>query len=97
VDGLYAALAKGQPVVDALRVAKLAAMRSGAPPAVWAAFELVGDPATIVPLTTPRARPVWWVGAAGLVVVAIAATLRRRRSRGAGAPPAGPRLVQIQR
>jgi len=92
VDGLYAALARGRPVVDALRAAKLAAMRDGAPPAVWAAFELVGDPATVVPLTPPRARTVWWVGAGGLVVLAIAAVLRRRRLRVADAGPAGPRL-----
>ena len=91
VDGLYAALAKGWPVVDALRAAKLAAMRDGAPPAVWAAFELVGDPATVVPLTPPRARTVWWAGAGGLAVVAIAAALRRRRLRVADAGPAGPR------
>jgi hypothetical protein len=57
VNGLCAALAKGRPVIEALREAKLVAMRDGAPPAVWAAFELVGDPATVVPLTPPPALP----------------------------------------
>jgi hypothetical protein len=81
VDGLYAALAEGRPVIEALRAAKLAAMRDGAPPSVWAAFQLVGDPATLVPLTPPRPRTAWWAGAGGLVVVAIAVALRRRARR----------------
>jgi hypothetical protein len=97
VDGLYAALAKGRPVIDALREAKLAAMRSGAPPAVWAAFELLGDPATVVPLTAPRAGTVWWGGAGGLVLVAIAATLWRRRSRGGWRGPRGSALAASAR
>jgi CHAT domain-containing protein len=84
VDGLYAGLAKGRPVIEALREAKLGAMRSGAPPAAWAAFVLVGDPATMVPLTPPRTRPAWWVGAGCVILLAAATTLWRRRSR----PPA---------
>jgi hypothetical protein len=89
VEGLYASLAKGRPVIDALRAAKLEAMRGGAPPAVWAAFELVGDPATVVPLTPPRARTAWWVGAGVLVLVGIAAALHWRvgeRHRGRRSP-----------
>jgi hypothetical protein len=83
VDGLYAGLAKGRPVIEALREAKLGAMRRGAPPAVWAAFVLVGDPATVVPLTPLRTRPAWWAGAAGVILLAAAAaaTVRRRRLR----------------
>ena len=83
VEGLYTALADRRPVIDALRAAKLAAVRDGTPPSVWAAFEMVGDPATLVPLTPPRPRTMWWVGAGGLLVIAIAA-LRQWRSRRAG-------------
>jgi hypothetical protein len=81
VDGFYAAMAKRQPIIEALRAAKLAAMRAGAPPSVWAAFALVGDPATLVPLTAPRSRTVWWAGAGGFFVLAIGIALRRRRPR----------------
>jgi CHAT domain-containing protein len=88
VDAFYAAMAKRQPIVEALRAAKLGAMRDGAPPSVWAAFDLVGDPVTLVPVTAPRSRTAWWVGAGGLFVLAIVATLRRRRpGAGDGARP----------
>ena len=56
VERFYAGLARGLPVVDALRAAKLEARRSGAPPAVWAAFTIVGDPFATVALR-PFARP----------------------------------------
>jgi hypothetical protein len=79
VDGFYAELARGKPVVEALRAAKLEAMRDGTPRRIWAAFQVVGDPAIVVPLTPPRSGTVWWAGAGGLLVVAIAAVLRRRR------------------
>ncbi|AHG89718.1 CHAT domain protein [Gemmatirosa kalamazoonensis] len=62
VDAFYAALARGLPVADALRVAKLDAVRRGEPPRTWAAFVAVGDPLVTVPLKTP-AGGVW----AGLV------------------------------
>jgi hypothetical protein len=55
-------------------------MREGAPPNVWAAFQMVGDPASVVPLTPPRPRMVWWAVSGGLFVVTIAAALRRRRA-----------------
>jgi hypothetical protein len=82
VDGLYAAMAKRQPIIEALHEAKLAEMRHGAPPAVWAAFTLVGDPTTLVPLTPPRSPAVWWAGAGGLVLATIVVVLRRKVSRG---------------
>jgi CHAT domain-containing protein len=85
IDDLYGALAKGRPVIDALREAKLAANREGLPPRIWAAFQLVGDPATVVPLTAPRSRTVWWAGAGGLVVFAIVAAVRRSRASREGA------------
>ena len=84
VAALYTALAEERPIIEALRAAKLAAMRDGTPPSVWAAFEMVGDPATIVPLTRPRPRTAWWAGAGGLFVFAVAVVLRRRRLRAAG-------------
>jgi hypothetical protein len=84
-DDLYGALARGRPVIDALREAKLAANREGLPPRIWAAFQLVGDPATVVPLTAPRCRTVWWTGAGGLVVIAIVAAVRRSRASREGA------------
>lgn len=51
IERFYAALSRGDPVVDALRAAKLAALRDGVPPAAWAAFTVVGDP-----LVTPLRR-----------------------------------------
>src|SRR5262249_54617403 len=67
----YSALASRKTVVDALDDAKLVAMRAGAPPSVWAAFELVGDPATLVPLTPRPSRTVWWVAMGGVAAAAI--------------------------
>jgi hypothetical protein len=53
VDALYGALARGLPVGEALRAAKLDAIRRGAPPSVWGAFTVVGDPFVTVPLRAP--------------------------------------------
>ena len=58
VDEFYAAMAAGRPVADALRAAKLAAIRRGAPPRDWAAFTVVGDPEARVALDSACARPV---------------------------------------
>jgi len=96
VDDLYAALARGIPVADALRAAKLAALRRGAPVGEWAGFTVVGDPLVRVPLAMPKPRD---EGPGGIplaaAVVLLAATgglgywamTRRRRSseRGPGA------------
>jgi CHAT domain-containing protein/tetratricopeptide (TPR) repeat protein len=68
VKDLYRALARGATVSDALRKAKTRALRRGAPPAEWAAFVLIGDPLTTVPLQAPRSRLVW-------VAIALAVTL----------------------
>jgi CHAT domain-containing protein len=78
VDRLYSVLAGGRNVIDALQAAKLATRRDGVPPSVWAAFELVGDPATVVPLTPRPARTAWWVATGGVVLAAIAVGLGRR-------------------
>jgi len=80
----YAALARGLPVSDALRAAKLAALRRGAPPRKWAAFTLVGDPFVRVPLRAPRPLSRWWPVAATLGAggaLAYGAAMRRRRAR----------------
>jgi CHAT domain-containing protein/tetratricopeptide (TPR) repeat protein len=96
VDDLYAGLARGEPVADALREAKLAALRREAPAGEWAGFTVVGDPLVRVPLAMPKpgaeggARVPALAGAAiAAVAAALAyrATTRRRRSseRGPGA------------
>ena len=86
VDDLYAGLARGLAVSEALREAKLAALRRGAPPREWAAFTVVGDPLVTVPLREPAPWtrvPVWVVllGGAALAGGAAAAYSRTRRGR----------------
>jgi CHAT domain-containing protein len=92
VDDFYAGLARGLPVGDALRTAKLAAIRRGAPPGEWAAFTAVGDPFVTVPLRVPPATALarWGValGASALVAAFVAAlaayvgySRRTRRAR----------------
>jgi CHAT domain-containing protein len=89
IQAFYEALARSLPVGDALRQAKLDALRRGVPPREWAAFTTVGDP-----LVTVRLREPWpeiWsavmlvaalaFGAAGLVFA------RRSPSRSATEPP----------
>ena len=86
VDDLYGALADGQPVDEALRTAKLAAIRRGEPPSAWAAFTIVGDPTVTVPLSPPAApRPTLRFLLISLALAAAAATVAavrasRRRS-----------------
>jgi CHAT domain-containing protein/tetratricopeptide (TPR) repeat protein len=85
VEDLYDGLARGRPVAAALRDAKLAALRRGAPPGEWAGFTVVGDPLTTVALVVP-AQPSTaarvGAGAAALLVMGAAAYgLVRRRGR----------------
>lgn len=83
VDDLYGGLARGRPVADALREAKLAAIRRGSPPSEWAGFTVVGDPTVTIALHEPSpAWPWWWPAFVGLALVAagIAAALYRRRN-----------------
>ena len=54
IRDFYASLASRLPVADALRAAKVAAMRRGAPPSEWAAFVVVGDPTVRLPLRSTR-------------------------------------------
>jgi tetratricopeptide (TPR) repeat protein len=67
IEAFYRAMARGQPVGEALRAAKLDALRRGAPAATWAGFTLVGDPLVRVPLRQAR-RP-WGMEVAGAVLV----------------------------
>ncbi len=87
VRDLYDALARGMPVADALREAKLAAIRRGAAPGEWAGFTVVGDPTVTVPLHRPPARRWAWGAGAAIVLLAAAAALARRRAPGSSAAP----------
>ena len=88
VDDFYDAMAGGKPVPDALRAAKLAAIRRGAPARDWAAFTVVGDPSVRVPLQRPSPwRAAWLPGTIGLVLLLSAGFVcwrRRVRPEGAG-------------
>jgi CHAT domain-containing protein len=53
IESFYRAVSDGQQVGDALRAAKLAAMRRGASMRDWAAFTLVGDPTLRLALRRP--------------------------------------------
>jgi hypothetical protein len=75
VADLYDGLARGRPVADALREAKLAALHRGAPPGEWAGFTVVGDPLTRVAVVAPSSRPAGVrvaIGALALVLVGAA-------------------------
>ena len=76
---------RGLPVAEALRGAKLAAIRRGAPAAEWAAFTVVGDPLVRVRLRAAGSATAawWWVagGAAALLLAGyLAVRWRGRRS-----------------
>jgi CHAT domain-containing protein/tetratricopeptide (TPR) repeat protein len=86
VADLYDGLARGRPVVEALREAKLAALRRGAPPGEWAGFTVVGDPLARVALVVPGGPPVetWLrIGALALLLSAAGYWAVRRRGRSA--------------
>jgi tetratricopeptide (TPR) repeat protein len=54
MESFYRELAGGTPVAEAMRRAKQEAMEMGASPAVWAAFQVVGDP-SVTPVLRTRA------------------------------------------
>src|SRR5262249_42726552 len=56
VESFYGALARGLPVADALRAAKLDSIERGANAKEWAVFTAVGDPLVQVPLVLPRSK-----------------------------------------
>jgi tetratricopeptide (TPR) repeat protein len=83
VDDFYEGLAKGLPVADALRSAKLAAIARGAPASDWAGFTVVGDPLARIAVRMPQPRRPDWavVTLAGLVLVGGIYLAVRRRGR----------------
>lgn len=87
VDDFYGAMAEGKPVPDALREAKLAAIRRGAPARDWAAFTVVGDPSVRVPLERPSEPRAGWrwalLAAAGGMMAMVGGYRVWRRGRDA--------------
>jgi CHAT domain-containing protein len=82
VHDLYDALSRGEPVADALREAKLTAVRRGAPASEWAGFTVVGDPSVRIPLREPPSDRHWsWLAAAVLVVLVGAWAVRWRHDQ----------------
>jgi tetratricopeptide (TPR) repeat protein len=99
VGDFYSGLARGLPVVDALREAKLSAIRRGAPASEWAGFTVVGDPLARVAVRAPRPPVRWPVPAVGLLLIAAAAylALRRRGRRADRGPGRGVSATTHQR
>jgi CHAT domain-containing protein len=83
VRDLYDALARGAPVSEALRQAKLAAIGRGVPASEWAAFTVVGDPLVQVPLRVPPrdALPGWLAAGAALALLTAGYLATRRSGR----------------
>ena len=79
-DDFYGGLADGLTADQALRNAQLASRRRGAPPAVWAAFTLVGDPALRIPLRRPAIAIWWWAGGLLAVLLLSYGLLRMKRT-----------------
>lgn len=84
VADFYDALATGERAGTALRSAKLASLRRGAPAREWAAFTIIGDPLVQPSLRHPPASspPALAAGVAILVVVLVGygAWIRKRRA-----------------
>ena len=81
IEDFYRELSRGRTVGSALREAKLAAMRRGAPARDWASFTVIGDATVRVPLEAPT-RSRWWMAVFVVIVlgtVALGFTARRLR------------------
>jgi CHAT domain-containing protein len=91
IQAFYEALAEGRPVGDALREAKLEALRRGVPPREWAAFTTVGDPLVSVALREPGPEVWRWVMLVAALALAAAGFVywRKRPSRSATPPREG--------
>lgn len=90
VDDVYAGLAEGLPVGDAVRRARLEARERGAPASVWATLTVVGDERLTVPLrkVRPWRRVALALAAVGLLAVGAAVLhTRRRRNEGSARMP----------
>jgi hypothetical protein len=83
VEALYQGLARGLPVGDALRAAKLDAIRRRDPPRVWAAFVAVGDPMVRVALRKPRPGRLGALLVVGVLAAGLVFVVARRRLLGA--------------
>ena len=86
VEALYQGLAGGLPVGDALRGAKLDAIRRGDPPRVWAAFVAVGDPMVRVALRKPRPGRLGTLLVVGVLAAGLVYAWGRTRLRGTSSP-----------
>ncbi|MBL0169919.1 MAG: CHAT domain-containing protein [Gemmatimonadaceae bacterium] len=64
IDRFYAAMATGLRVDDALRQAKLAAIRDGVSIADWGSYSIIGDGSMRVPLSQPLLSPIAWLRSA---------------------------------
>jgi CHAT domain-containing protein len=83
VADLYDGLARGETVAEALRSAKLAALRRGAPAGEWAGFTVVGDPLARVALVRPAGLPrAMWLGIGGVILLLGAACYWAVKRRG---------------
>ena len=80
IEDFYRELARGQPVDEALRRAKIAARDRGASPGNWAAFSVIGDPATRIPLEQPHVLSLWWMSLAVLALGLALWRFSRRRA-----------------
>jgi hypothetical protein len=80
----YRHLALGEPVATALRRAQLDISRSRkyAHPFFWAGFTVVGDGSMVIDIEEhgSRLRPAFVAALAAVVLVAVAAVIRRRRT-----------------
>jgi CHAT domain-containing protein/tetratricopeptide (TPR) repeat protein len=89
VDSLYRRLAKGETLGTALRAVRREAWAGGRPPAAWASFVLMGEPATAplagVPIDPDRRRSLLLVLAVAALLAIVALTARQRMARAAGA------------
>jgi tetratricopeptide (TPR) repeat protein len=77
----YRELSRGLPVGEALRQAKLDAMRNGGPSRDWAAFTIVGDAMLRIPLQAPPSRLRWALLAAMLAMISVGLWRERNRRR----------------
>jgi tetratricopeptide (TPR) repeat protein len=80
VRAFYSGLARGLPVADALRAAKLERRASGARPSEWAAFTVVGDPTVRIAALPPRPRHVSISLVILVVAIVLGGAMRVRRA-----------------